>query len=132
MLPKSFVVFRRLFAALTLALLFACTKHGASAKLEGHWKGQRVDGVPPEAQANANAFAIGTDIIAKGNQIAFSTPAQKGLQATFTIESEDKSSVVLRTDKGDGPQTLSFSEDGRTMSWQIDDKRRMVFLKQAQ
>jgi len=134
MLPKSFVVFRRcvlpaMTAFFALALVAGCSKHGASAKLEGRWKGVRVDGVAPETQNAANVFAAGTEIIARGNQIAFSTPAQKGLQATFTVENEDKVSVVLRTDR-DGPQTLSFSEDGRTMTWQIDGGRRMVFQKQ--
>jgi hypothetical protein len=124
-------------AALALALgialaapLSGCNKHATSAKLEGRWKGMRVDGAPPEGQNNANVFAMGTEIIARGNQIAFSTPAQKALQATYTVESEDKNTLVLRTDK-DPPQTLTFSDDGRTMVWQVDDHRRMTFVKQG-
>ncbi len=131
MLRKTCVFSRLTLPTLVLVALAlaGCTKH-ASAKLEGRWKGSRVDGVAPEQQAAANAFATGTELIARGNQIAFSTPAQpKSVQATFTVESEDKTSLVLRTDKGDGPQTLTFSDDGKSMSWQIDGGRRMIFVR---
>lgn len=106
-----------------------CSKSTSSAKLEGKWRGVRVEGVAPEQQAVANVFALGTELIAKGNQIGMSTPAQKGLQATYSVESESKTMVVIRTDR-DGTQTLLFSDDGRTMTWNVDDRRRMVFQKQ--
>lgn len=120
--PSSLV----LACALALA---GCNKGATSAKLEGRWRGVRVEGVSPEHQAAANAFASGTELIARSNQIGISTPTQKGLQTSYGVESESKSVVVIRTEQ-DGTQTLAVSDDGRTMTWSLDERRRMIFQKQ--
>ncbi len=109
---------------LAAALLFVASgcKHPGSPKLEGRWKGTKADGVASEQQINANVFATGTEIIARGDQIAVTTPAGKPVQATYTVDSEDKTSVTIHTDK-DGPaqrETFTFSEDGNTMTWKVD------------
>ncbi len=114
------------------ALLCFCSgcKHG-SQRLEGRWKGTKADGVGSEQQINANVFATGTEIIAKGDQIAVTTPLGKPMQATYTVDSEDKNTVVIRTDK-DGPnarETFTFTDDGNTMTWKIDAGRSMTFTR---
>ena len=104
-------------------MLFASgCKHPGSQKLTGRWKGSKADGVSADQQMNANVFASGTEIIAKDDQIAVTTPIGKPVQATYTVDSEDKTSVTIHTDK-DGPaqrETFTFSDDGNTMTWKVD------------
>lgn len=116
---------RKLVLALSLASAVAATatgcKHPGSAKLEGHWKGTRAEGVAPAQQDAANAFAAGTEIIARGDKITVSTPGAKGVQSTYVVDDENKTTVVLHTEK-DGPnakETLVFGDDGKTMTWRL-------------
>jgi len=134
MRAKSAVLVLTLVAALA-ASAAACKRSSAgSAKLEGRWRGTRADGVTaPEAQLPATVFATGTEIIARGNQIAVTTPSGKPQQATYFVDSEEKNSVVIHTDK-DGPaarETFMFSDDGKTMMWRIDERRSIVFQRIA-
>lgn len=109
----------------------ACSKHPGSAKLEGHWRGTRADGVVSGAQDAANAFATQTEITARGNLITVSTPGSKGQQGTYTVDDENKNTVVVHTDK-DGPankETFSFSDDGKSMVWRLGEGRTITFQK---
>lgn len=128
---------RKLVLALTIGLTSAMAmaaigcKHPGSAKLEGRWKGVRADGVGPAVQDAANAFATQTEITARGNVITVSTPQSKGQQGTYVVDDENKTTVVLHTDK-DGPankETFGFSEDGKTMTWRLGEGRTIVFQK---
>jgi hypothetical protein len=122
---------RTLVAAALLALLAGGCKHAGSAKLEGRWRGMKADGVPAEQQVVANVFATGTEIIAKGDQIAVTTPVGKPVQGTYFVDSEDKNSVVIHTDK-DGPsahETFTFTDDGRMMTWKVDAIRTITFQR---
>ncbi len=113
---------RKVLLAAAILLVASGCKHPGSQKLEGRWKGTKADGVATEQQINANVFASGTEIIARGDQIAVTTPAAKPLQATYTVDSEDKNSVTIHTDK-DGPaqrETFTFTDDGNTMTWKVD------------
>ncbi len=123
---------RRLALALALAIALAVgCKHPGSAKLEGHWRGTRADGVGGTAADAANNFALQTEIIARGNQITVTTPSTKGQQGTYVVDDENKTTVVLHTDK-DGPankETFHFTEDGKQMTWQLGEGRTIVFKK---
>jgi hypothetical protein len=118
-------------AVAALSCAIGC-KHPAAARLEGRWRGARAEGVPPAAQDAANAFAAQTEIVAKGNLIAVSTPPSKGSQASpYVVIDENKTTVVLHTDR-DGPtsrETFAFSEDGKTMTWRLGEGRAIVFEK---
>ncbi|HEY8040525.1 MAG TPA: hypothetical protein VIF15_12055, partial [Polyangiaceae bacterium] len=59
-----------------VALAVACHR-GGSARLEGHWRGVRAEGVGAESQSAANAFATGTELEVKGDAITVSTPRDK-------------------------------------------------------
>ena len=128
---------RKFVLALTIGLTSAMAmaaigcKHPGSAKLEGRWKGVRAEGVGPAVQDAANAFATQTEITARGNVITVSTPQSKGQQGTYVVDDENKTTVVLHTDK-DGPankETCGFSEDGKTMTWRLGEGRTIVFQK---
>ena len=106
----------------------AACKHPGSAKLEGRWRGQRAAGVPAEAQASADAFAIGSEIVAKGNQITISTPAAKNVTATYFVDKEEPTGLVIHTDKDVSSETLVFV-DPKTMTWKVDERRSIVFKK---
>jgi hypothetical protein len=109
------------------SVAFGC-KHPGSQKLEGHWKGQTALGVAPEHQINANVYATGTEIIARGNQISISTPAAKNVTATYFVDKEDATSLVIHTDKDNSSETFLFT-DPKTMQWKVDDRRVIVFKK---
>lgn len=113
---------------MSLFVVFAGCKHPGSQKLEGHWKGQTALGVAPEHQINANVYAAGTDIIARGNQISISTPATKNVTATYVVDKEDATSLVIHTDKDNTSETFLFT-DAKTMQWKVDERRVIVFKK---
>jgi hypothetical protein len=126
---------RKLVLALVLALPMATAcKHPGSAKLEGRWRGTRAEGVSPAMQEVANAFALQTEIIARGDKITVSTPAAKGQQAVYVVDDENKTTVVLHTDK-DGvanKETFAFSDEGKTMTWRLGEGRTIIFQKQKE
>ena len=109
-------------------LVLAGCKHPGSLKLEGHWKGQNATGVPPESQINATIYAQGTEIIARGNQISISTPAAKNVTATYFVDKEDATSLVIHTDKDNSSETFTF-QDAKTMTWKVDERRAILFKK---
>ena len=120
---------RRFVLALAVVLL-AC-KHPGSAKLEGRWKGVRAEGVGPESAGAANVFAQGTEIIARGDTLTMTTPVAKGLQDTYVVDEETKTTLVLHTRK-DGAstkETFGFSDDLKTMTWRLGDGRAIVFQR---
>lgn len=113
--------------AITFTCLAACGGKSGSAKLEGHWKGVRADGVDPVVANSGLTFALSTEIYAKGNQITISTPSQK-TSGTYAVETEDKTSLVIRSDRDPTPETFTFA-DANTMSWRIDPNRSIVFQR---
>jgi len=117
-------------ASLTsVGLLVAC-KHPGSQKLEGHWKGQKAEGVPDSNATNANTFALGTEIIAQGNQIAIQTPAGRNPAAVYVVDKEDAATLVIHTDKdGNVAETFTFNEKADVMVWKIDAQRSITFKK---
>jgi hypothetical protein len=122
---------RKLVLAVALAAtaLAAGCKHPGSQKLEGRWKGQKAEGVPEIAQVSANSFATGTEIIAQGNQIAIQTPAGRNPPATYTVDKEDATTLVIHTDRDKSTETFTFNEKADTMVWKIDDQRSITFKK---
>lgn len=115
-------------ACVVVALLAGC-KHPGSQKLEGHWRGVKADGVPEAAQAPANSFAAGTEIIAQGNQIAIQTPAGRNGAATYFVDKEDAVTVVIHTDRDGSTETFSFNEKADEMVWKLDAERSITFRK---
>ena len=114
---------------LVLGLALASCRRGGSPKLEGHWKGQKADGVPESAQVAANAFATGTDIIAQGDQIAIQTPAGRNPAARYVVDKEDATTVVIHTERDGIAETFTFNETGDVMIWKIDAQKSITFRK---
>lgn len=117
-----------LAAALFFSLLLGC-KHPGSQKLEGRWKGQKADGVPDTAQVSASSFATGTEIVAQGNQITITTPAGRPPPATYSVDKEDATTLVIHTDRDGSAETFTFNEKADTMVWKIDPQRSITFKK---
>jgi uncharacterized protein (TIGR03067 family) len=120
---------RKLVLALAIAGSIGC-KH-PSSKLEGHWKGTRAEGVGAGAQDAANAFATQTEITAKGTTITITTPGAKPQAATFVIDSENPSTVVVHTDKdgAEKKETFGFADEGKTMVWRLGEGRSITFQR---
>jgi hypothetical protein len=103
--------------------------HDGSARLEGKWKGKSAEGVTPEAQAAANAFAAETEIDVRGDEITVITSRDKQ-SGTYRVLHEDKSQVTIVTDK-DGPndaQTFTLVDD-RTLKWNVLDGKTITFTR---
>jgi hypothetical protein len=112
-----------------LALGLSACGHPGSARLEGKWKGKSAEGVGPEAQAAANAFAVETEIDVKGDAITVTTPRDRQ-SGTYKVLREDKSQVTIVTDK-DGPddaQTFTIVDD-KTLRWSVLDGRTITFVR---
>lgn len=103
-------------------------RHPGSAKLEGRWKGLRAEGVGTDVLPSANAFAAASEILVRGDEITFSTPSARNVRATYVVDKEDASSVILHTDKDSTSETFDF-KDAKTLSWRVDDKRSIIFKK---
>jgi hypothetical protein len=118
---------------LSLASAMGCS-HPGSAKLEGRWRGTRAEGVTAGAQEAANAFALQTEIVAHGDKITVSTPGAKGQPTTYVVDDENKTTIVLHTDK-DGvanKETFAFSDEGKTLTWRLGEGRTLIFQKQKE
>lgn len=107
---------------------FGCKRAG-SPKLEGHWKGQKAEGIPDSVQLSGNMFASGTEIFAQGNQITIHTPAGRHPQATYFIDKEDPTTLVIHTDRDGSTETFTFNEHADQMVWKIDAQRSMTFKR---
>jgi hypothetical protein len=128
--PMGLVRFPRasLLAVLALGLL-ACGG-GGSKRLQGKWHGVRAEGVAVASQAAANTFATGMTLEVSGDSITVTTPHDKQ-SGRYKVVKEDKSTLVLTTDK-DGakePQTFTFVDD-KTVKWLVMDGELIVFGKQ--
>lgn len=115
-----------------LLLLFALGGCGGkgSARLEGNWKGIRVEGVAPAQQAAADGYALATSFEFKGESMVLKSP-KTTVTARYRVEKDEKDTVVIVSDK-DGtsdPQTFSFS-DAKTFRWTPIASHTIVFAKQ--
>ncbi len=113
-----------------LAALSGCG-HKGSARLEGHWRGLGAEGVTPDAETAANAFAAGTELDVHGEMISVTTP--KGKQSgKFRVKTEEKAQITIWTD-GDGPndpQTFVFVDE-KTMKWNVLEGKTILFTREG-
>lgn len=105
-----------------------CKRQG-SAKLEGRWRGTHAEGVVAEVQDAANAFASQTEVVARGNLVAVSTPFAQGRPAVYAVDEESKTSIVLHTEGSAIKETFVFSDDATSMTWRVSDGRSIYFTK---
>lgn len=122
--------FALLLSAVTVMTAACGGKSKGSPRLEGRWRGVRAEGVDPAYQAQANVFAMGTEIVAKGDQISITTPAAKDVTAKYTVEKDEKTSIVIRTDKDAAIETFAFEDDPTQMRWRVDERKSIIFKKQ--
>ncbi|HEY2517517.1 MAG TPA: hypothetical protein VGI39_41875 [Polyangiaceae bacterium] len=127
-MPRAHGAARALLALGFCACVLAGCGRGSS-RLEGKWKGKSVDGVAPEAQAAANAFAVETEIDVKGDAISVTTPKEKQ-SGTYKVVREDKGQVVIVTDK-DGPDDAQIFTvvDDKTLRWSVLEGKTITFVR---
>jgi hypothetical protein len=115
---------------LVFGLALAGCKKSPQARLEGHWRGSKAEGVSPDAQAAANAFAVQMELDFKGETVSVRTTREKQ-SSKYKVVRSDKASVVIVTD-ADGAtdeQTLSFVTDD-SLKWKVLDGKAVTFLKE--
>ena len=109
--------------------LVGCKK-SPQARLEGHWRGSKVEGVSADVQAAANSFAVQMELDFKGDTLSVRTVREKQ-SSKYKVVRSDKSSVVIVTD-ADGAndeQTLSFITDD-SLKWKAVEGKAITFLKE--
>jgi len=112
-----------------LALGICACGHSGSARLEGRWKGRSADGVSPEAQSAANAFAAETEIDVRGDEITVTTAHDKQT-GTYKVVREDKGQVTIVTDKDEPSDTQTFTlVDDKTLKWNVLDGKSITFTR---
>lgn len=116
--------------ALAVAGALTACRNAGSARLEGHWKGTKVEGVSPDAQARANDFATQTELDVKGDVITITFPKDKQ-SGKYKVLAETKAQLFIVTDRdGDADrQTFTFIDD-KTMKWTVLDGKTITFAKQ--
>jgi hypothetical protein len=115
---------------LVCGLALAGCKKSPQARLEGHWRGSKVEGVSADVQAAANLFAVGMELDFKGDTVSVRTVRDK-TSSKYKVVRSDKSSVVIVTD-ADGAndeQTLSFITDD-SLKWKALEGKTVTFLKE--
>ncbi len=124
----------RLLAFASIVGVLGC-RRGGSAKLEGHWRGTRTEGVAANAVDAANALATQTELVASGNTIDVTLPRLKGAPTAYVVDEENAGTLVIHTDaKRDGKgnrETFLFTDKGQTVSWRLGEGRSVVFQKVA-
>jgi hypothetical protein len=119
-----------LASAVVLGPLTAGCKRPGSQKLEGRWRGQKTDGLADSVVGAGNTFATSTEIIAFGNQIAIkTTEGSRTPAATYFIDKEDATTLVIHTDRDGSPETFMFNDKADTMVWRVDAQRSITFKK---
>jgi hypothetical protein len=115
-------------ALLCLGLGAGCKKSGA-ARLEGHWRGTKVEGVPLEHQPAANDFALQTELDFRDGVVSVKTPREK-ITSKFRVAKEDKRALILFTEQ-DGPKDpqIFVFEDENTMRWKVVEGKLIVFRR---
>ncbi len=105
-------------------------KKSPQARLEGHWRGSKAEGVSPDVQAAANAFAVQMELDFKGETVSVRTTREKQ-SSKYKVVRSDKTSVVIVTD-ADGAadeQTLSVLTDD-SLKWKVLEGKAVTFLKE--
>jgi hypothetical protein len=117
---------RAALAAFLLCSLSAC--HKGSAKLQGHWKGTRADGVPSDVQAQADQYGSQLDIEFKGDVMTVTSPNGTAT-SKYKVTKEDKGSVTIITDADGTEESLAFESD-TTMKWTALPGKTITLTKQ--
>jgi hypothetical protein len=116
-------------APVLLALEFCACSRSASARLEGRWKGKAAEGISPEAQSAANAFAAETEIDVRGDEITVTTAHDKQT-GTYKVVREDKAQVTIVTDKDEPNDAQTFTlVDDKTLKWSVLDGKSITFVR---
>jgi major membrane immunogen (membrane-anchored lipoprotein) len=113
-------------ALVAVVLLAAC--HKGSAKLQGHWKGTRTDGVAAEVRAQADKWAGQVDIEFKGDVMTVTTPNGTA-SSKYKVAREDKGSITIITDADGTEETLAFESD-TTLKWTALPGKTITLTKQ--
>ena len=107
----------------------ACRAPVISDRLQGRWVGVRAEGVGADASPAADAFATGTELEFRRNEI-FITASRTAQAGRYAVVKEDASAVTITTDH-DGPshpQTFLFAGDD-TIRWKLAEGRAIVFTR---
>lgn len=125
---------RRIATSLLVCLPFALTACAKKPeeKLQGKWKGDRIENVSFEQILSATGWVRGTTMELAGQTMTVSIPNEGSRSGTFAVKRADKNDLTLAVPRPDGYGTdemkLSLADD-QTLRWKIGEDREVVFVK---
>ena len=109
--------------------LSACKKSGIS-RLEGHWRGSKVEGISPDQEAAAASAAPKFELEVRGDSLTIKTPKET-VSSKISLVRESPESIVIKSDAdGNNEETFTF-KDEKTVAWKVDN-RSITFTKDAE
>jgi hypothetical protein len=123
------------FAPALAALLAAVGTTGCEEsprdKLQGTWRGERIDNVPEDQLMRATGWVRGAQLEFKGSKVTITIPAESPRIGSFKIESADETSMMLAFHRPEGGvDRASFTLVGADrMHWHLGDGRQAVLVR---
>lgn len=115
-------------AILLVCALVASGCKGSGARLEGKWRGDKAQGVPPRAQTAADGFASGVELEFKGDQVTVIRAGERG-QGKFRVVKDEPAAIVISTDNP--PATFTFAVvNDHTLKWAIAGEQSITLQRQ--
>lgn len=117
--------------AFVLLSLTACKK---TTRLEGRWRGARVEGQAQALRAvypQVTQYATDLEIVVHNNLITMEMPPNRTTRtAEFTVQKDQPSELQIVVTGGEA-ETFTFERDN-TMRWLVAEGTYIVFQRQKQ
>lgn len=116
-------------AFVALTLVSGCRKSGR-ARLEGKWRGSRVEGVEESQQVAASSFAVQMELVFKGEEVSVRSPSGKQTaNYEVTRDETDRITIITDRDGADHPQVFTVVND-HTIQWRLTERTSITFLRE--
>lgn len=120
------------FATFLAALGLCGCEESPKDKLQGTWRGERVENVPDTQLSRATGWVRGTQLEFAGSKATITIPAESPRTGSFKIESADERSMMLsfhRPEGGVDKASFTLVGDDR-MHWNLGDGRQIVLVRE--
>jgi hypothetical protein len=122
--------------ATTLVTLLAALgtsgcEESARDKLQGTWRGERIENVPDTQLLRATGWVRGTQLEFAGSKVTVTIPAESPRTGKYRVEHADEKDLELSFERPEGGvDRATFTLMGQDrMHWHIGDGREVVLVK---
>lgn len=122
--------------ATTLVTLLAAIgtsgcEESARDKLQGTWRGERIENVPDAQLVRATGWVRGTQLEFAGSKVTVTIPAESPRTGSYKIERAEQQDLDLSFQRPEGGvDRASFTLIGEDrMHWHLGEGREVVLVK---